>query len=243
MATIPELLQLYTGMRTQGIEAKRVLEILRPQIKQLSQDEQAELVRQVRSFESPPEDTRRPSTNPNQRDKPVIKPISKPVARQDPKTLSKLARTLPVSESLSEFETVTRYVNTRKLGEDENSRDSFFGSESMLVLIIRGSNVSFKVRPQKHTHPLVIGRGDQTTMPDIDLTEFGGASLGVSRMHVTIHYDSRSASLAVTDMSTVNGTFINGVKLLPQEVRVMRHGDELRLGQMVLVAHFYFAED
>jgi hypothetical protein len=230
-------------MRTQGIEAKHALEILRPQIKQLSQDEQAEIVRQVRSIENHTDEARQPTNSPSQRDKPFIKPISKPVARHDPKTLSKLARTLPVSDSLSEFETIPLYANTRKLGEYDNSRDSFFGSESMLVLAIRGSNVSFKVRPQKHTHALVIGRGDQTTMPDIDLTEFGAASLGVSRMHVTLHYDSKSASLAVTDMNTVNGTFINGVKLLPQEVRVLRHGDELRLGQMVLVAHFYFAED
>lgn len=241
MATIPELLQLYISMRAQGIEAKRVLDILRPQIKQLSQDEQAEIVRKVRTFETQPDETRPPVTDPNRRDKPTIKPISKPVARQDPKTLSKLARTLPVFDSMSEFETVP--LNTRKLGDDENSRDSFFGSESMLVLIIRGSNVSFKVRPQKHPHPLVIGRGDQTTMPDIDLTEFGGSSMGVSRMHVTLQYDPRTASLAVTDMNTVNGTFINGVKLLPQEVRVLRHGDELRLGQMTLVVHFYFAEE
>jgi hypothetical protein len=224
-------------MREQGIDAKRAVEILRPQIIQLTQDEQAEFVRHVRGAET------QHDSEPVRRDKPKIKPISQPVGRQDAKTLSKLARTLPIADGISEFDTMPIDANTRKLGDDDSTRDSFFGSESMLVLVIRGSNVSFKLRPQKHPHPLIIGRGDQTTMPDVDLTEFGGASLGVSRMHVSVHYDARSASLAISDMNTINGTFINGVKLLPQEVRVLRHGDELRLGQMIMVVHFYFAED
>lgn len=240
VATIPELIQLYNGLRLQGMEAKRALEILRPQIKQLSADEQAEVVRQVRHLESLNEEERRTATNPR-KSKPVIKPISHSIPKLDQDARNKLARTLPVSETLSAIEQIG--VSTRKLGEDGSNRDTFFGSESMLVLVLRDSNISFKVRPQKHPRPLTIGRSDAATTPDIDLTEFGGASLGVSRSHVSLYYDPKTATLAVTDMNTVNGTFINGVKLLPQEVRVLRHGDELRLGQLVMAVHFYFAED
>jgi pSer/pThr/pTyr-binding forkhead associated (FHA) protein len=112
----------------------------------------------------------------------------------------------------------------------------------VLVLMVHGTNVSFKVRPQKLDHDLVIGRSDASVQPDIDLTDYGAAGMGVSRMHVSVHYEPKHASLSVTDMNTLNGTFINGVQLHPQEVRVLRHGDELRLGQLRLTVHFYFAE-
>jgi hypothetical protein len=228
-------------MRNQGIEAKRALEILRPQIKQLSSDGQSEVVRQVRLMEAQSDDIPTGLTEPR---KPTIKPISQPLPKIDPKTLSKLARTLPVSESAAEmgYSLEDKSINTRKLGEEGNARDSFFGSESILVLIMRETNLSFKLRPQNHPRPLVLGRTDGAHVVDVDLTELGAASMGVSRAHVTLHYDARSATLAVKDMNTVNGTFINGVKLLPQEVRVLRHGDELRMGHMIMIAHFYFAE-
>jgi hypothetical protein len=230
-------------MRTQGIEAKRALEILRPQIRQLSQDQQVEIVRQVRRMETQSNEARRPDTRKVKDSKPTIKPISQKVhQRTDTQHKGNLARTLPVTDAAAEYEALFAPVNTRKLGDEGSDRDTFFGSESMLVLSVRGSNISFKVRPQKHASPMVVGRSDQYTAPDIDLAEFGAAGLGVSRNHMSITYDSRSATLAVTDMNTVNGTFINGVKLLPQEVRVLRHGDELRLGQLVMTAHFYFAE-
>jgi pSer/pThr/pTyr-binding forkhead associated (FHA) protein len=40
-------------------------------------------------------------------------------------------------------------------------------------------------------------------------------------------------------MNSANGTFVNGQRLHPQEVRVLRHGDELRLGRMVFQTLFH----
>jgi hypothetical protein len=253
-------------MRAQGIDAKRALEILRPQINVLPADEQVDLVKQIRQLEAQDAEERRGDSRPS---KPTIKPISKPLPRVDPNTLNTNARTLPIPSDLKQ--PVPAMVNcphcgrpngatekicfscgkfldapessTRQLGENSNSRDSFFGSESVLVLMVRGSNVSFKIRPQRKQHPVVLGRADASVRVDVDLTEFGAATMGVSRNHASIHYDQEHATLNVMDQNTVNGTYINGVKLLPSEVRVLRHGDELRLGQLVLTLHFYFASD
>lgn len=269
MSSIQELVQIYLSMRAQGIHATRALEILRPQIKTLAAGDQVELVRQVKLLESQ-DDDHKYDTLPNTDSKPVIKPISTKIPRAEAK-LKAPSRTIPIAPTLAtklaEKKTAiacpqcgrmnktgemmcfscgkplhTTGDTTRNLREESNTRDAFFGSDSVLVLTTLDSNVSFKIRPQQQDHDLIVGRSDNALRADIDLSEFGAATMGVSRMHVSLHYDSKSSTLSVTDMNTVNGTFINGTKLLPQEIRALRHGDELRLGQLTLMAHFYFAE-
>ena len=78
--------------------------------------------------------------------------------------------------------------------------------------------------------------------PDIDLSEHNAGELGVSRLHVALQYNAKNNLLSLSDMKSANGTFINGQKLYPQEVRVLRDGDELRLGRMVLRAYFKHGE-
>ena len=46
------------------------------------------------------------------------------------------------------------------------------------------------------------------------------------------------ATVLVSDLGSANGSFINGQRMMPKEVRVLRHGDELRLGKLVLLASF-----
>jgi FHA domain len=262
-AKIRELLTIYTGMRSQGVDAKRSIASLRTQIELLPAADQAELVRQVREWETYAEQQGSPDDS-----RPKIKPISSKLPRIDPNALKNASKTMPVRPGgMSAADLVAcphcgKYnqaqeaicfscgqpikedaiVNTRKLADNTSNRDSFFGNDSILVLSVRGSNVTFKVRPQKQKHDVVIGRADNSMKPDIDLTEFSAGTMGVSRMHVTIHFDAQHNTLSVMDMNTMNGTFVNGVRLYPQEVRVLQHGDELRLGQLTMNVHFYFAE-
>ena len=42
----------------------------------------------------------------------------------------------------------------------------------------------------------------------------------------------------VSDLGSANGSFINGQRLLAKEIRVLRHGDELRLGKLVMTVSF-----
>ena len=107
------------------------------------------------------------------------------------------------------------------------------------MLVVDGTSYSYKVQPQRYKHETVIGRSEGSTMkPDIDLGAHNASEMGVSRLHVALQYNAKNSLLSVSDMKSANGTFINGQKLYPQEVRVLRDGDELRLGRLVLRVYF-----
>jgi hypothetical protein len=82
---------------------------------------------------------------------------------------------------------------------------------------------------------LVLGRahaadaGDETA--DIDLTPFGAVDKGVSRLHLML--EREHDTIFVTDLNSVNHTFLNGQRLMPHESRILRDNDELRLGHLV----------
>ena len=132
------------------------------------------------------------------------------------------------------------YETTRLDDPDMISHGAdFFGADSTLVLVVDGTSYSYKVQPQRYKHETIIGRSEGSTMkPDIDLSTHNASETGVSRLHVALQYNAKNNLLSVSDMKSANGTFINGQKLYPQEVRVLRDGDELRLGRLVLRAYF-----
>ena len=81
---------------------------------------------------------------------------------------------------------------------------------------------------------LVIGRADHGgKKPDIDLTGLRGIEQGVSRRHARIVRAGDDAALE--DLSSLNGTFVGGHRLTPGRPEVIRPGDELQFGKIVLV--------
>jgi hypothetical protein len=85
---------------------------------------------------------------------------------------------------------------------------------------------------------LVVGRVDPDTneAPEIDLTNFGAQEKGVSRRHATIL--RKEGSLHVVDLGSYNGTFLNGQRLIAEQPRVLRDGDDVRLGYLVMRVSF-----
>jgi hypothetical protein len=81
---------------------------------------------------------------------------------------------------------------------------------------------------------LVMGRLDPGTgeSPDIDLSVYQASEKGVSRRHAVIV--RRETSLNIMDLGTPNGTYLNGQRLVANQARVLRDGDEIRLGYLVL---------
>lgn len=81
---------------------------------------------------------------------------------------------------------------------------------------------------------LTLGRFDPATgqTPELDLTEYQAAEKGVSRRHATII--RRENALSIIDQGSPNGTFLNGQRLVPHQPRMLRDGDEVRLGHLVL---------
>ena len=42
----------------------------------------------------------------------------------------------------------------------------------------------------------------------------------------------------MVDLGTPNGTYLNGQRLIPNQARVLRDGDDVRLGHLVLQVKF-----
>jgi len=84
----------------------------------------------------------------------------------------------------------------------------------------------------------ILGRQDALADDhvDIDLTQYGGYQLGVSRKHASFRRDNRGY-IRLVDLSSRNGTFINGKKLDAYVPAPIVDGDLIRLGKLVARVH------
>jgi hypothetical protein len=110
-----------------------------------------------------------------------------------------------------------------------------FEKDAAIILHIRDANDPLTFQPQGET---LLGRTDATSTqkPDLDLTPYGALEKGVSRIHAAINRNDDT--LTLVDRGSANGTHLNGQRLVPNQPRVLRDGDEIRLGK--LIAHIYF---
>ncbi len=256
MSQLQEIYGSYKQLRAGGLDAKGALNTLRPAIEALPKTDRDELVNMMRAWESRPVETPQPAPRSS-----AIKPLRsiKPLNSDDTLTRpSAITDTLAPVACLScgkanqpgeamcyhcgalldgRNSTETRHFSDH----DTSPLDSeFFGRDSVLVLRVRGATETYEIQPQQAAHEFIIGRGasGSAMMPDIDLERKGGAELGVSRMHLGIRYDREQNAVLVSDLNSANGSFLNGQRLISKEVRVLRHGDELRLGKLVLLVSF-----
>jgi len=83
-----------------------------------------------------------------------------------------------------------------------------------------------------------IGRLDaaSASFPDVDLTKDGGLEKGVSRRHAKI--TRRGREVFIEDLGSLNGTFLNRKKLAPYLPQLLKSGDELQLGKLVVRVSF-----
>ncbi len=112
-----------------------------------------------------------------------------------------------------------------------------FDANAQIVMHVRDSAETITLKPDRTT---LVGRYDSssTQHPDVDLTPYGALEKGVSRVHAAIYRNEETDTLTLVDMGSANGTHLNGQRLLPDQPRVLRDGDEIRLGK--LVTHIYF---
>jgi hypothetical protein len=83
---------------------------------------------------------------------------------------------------------------------------------------------------------VTLGRQFDGLDSTVDLAAFDGAKLGVSRQHAEIF--PQDGRLVLQDLQSANGTWLNGEKLEPETLYPLKHGDQLRLGQMQLEVWF-----
>ncbi len=110
--------------------------------------------------------------------------------------------------------------------------------DGLLEIEVQETGVRFAF-PYDEFTAIALGRRDNRTgiIPEVDLTPHGGGEKGVSRQHARIVREK--ASLYLVDQKSVNGTFLNGQELMPENPRMLRDGDDIRLGDLTLRVHFY----
>jgi pSer/pThr/pTyr-binding forkhead associated (FHA) protein len=107
--------------------------------------------------------------------------------------------------------------------------------QNWLALQIAGTDNTITLSAKCRT---TIGRwdGEVAIAPDVDLTLYGAAPHGVSRLHAAIEIADGIAT--IIDLGSANGTFLNGQKIIPHCPRILRDRDELRFGR--LTGYIYF---
>jgi rubredoxin len=168
--------------------------------------------------------------------------IDDPVVEYTPIT-NKLDKTTTIPD-LAEIEavgradedSVTRYIEAPDDEEHLVSTGNLH-MEGDLVLTEHETDKTFLI-PHNRLSEVVIGRINRQTdySPTVDLTEFDGLKNGVSRRHATMSL--RDKLLVLIDHNSTNGTFLNGQRLVPEQPRVVREGDAIRLGRLVLWVSF-----
>ncbi len=104
---------------------------------------------------------------------------------------------------------------------------------TLVIQVANASTQSVKVELNA-SEGYVLGRSDarSTYVPDIDFAPFKALEKGVSRRHAAfVRYQGR---LHIVDLSSVNGTFLNGKKLKPEVPYMISNGDQIGLGDLAL---------
>lgn len=127
---------------------------------------------------------------------------------------------------------------TLRLSGSAGQDRAYFGENMAVIFRLQDTHEMIRIVPK--TGEMVIGRTspDSVMIPDIDLSPYNGEALGVSRLHATLR--RKDDSIVLTDMGSLNHTYINGQRVHAQEVRVVQDGDELQFGQ--LRANVYFEQ-
>ncbi len=80
---------------------------------------------------------------------------------------------------------------------------------------------------------VLLGRyGGSEQQPPIDLAAFEGLEHGVSRRHAMLR--RFGPDVAIVDLGSTNGTWLNGVKVQPHQPVTLRSGDRLLLARLPL---------
>ena len=138
---------------------------------------------------------------------------------------------------------IAKHNATRAVGDTDYEEgvpkwgSARFSFNMTLVIHVVETRKSY-VLDADETKEIVLGRTDPDTgeAPHVDLTEEGAVDKGVSRRHATII--QRDGALHIVDNGSANGTYLNGQKLVAQQPRVLRDGDDVRLGHLVLRVNF-----
>jgi hypothetical protein len=114
-----------------------------------------------------------------------------------------------------------------------DTQEALKGSFKTLVLSIEeGGHIELPLSKE-----VVLGRLDagRAVFPDVDLTNEQGSEKGVSRRHARI--TRREDQVFIEDLNSLNGTFLNATRLVPELPYPLKDGDQVQLGKLSLTIH------
>lgn len=101
-------------------------------------------------------------------------------------------------------------------------------------IVLQIGNVSQEIEIEAETD-FILGRGEGKP-PHMDLSAHKALELGVSRQHAALQRGDEVLSLI--DLDSTNGTFLNGTRIAPMQAHLVRDGDAIRLGKLVMNIFF-----
>src|SRR5260221_14438266 len=112
---------------------------------------------------------------------------------------------------------------------------SRFGPTSAILIKVGDLDTSM---PLSNKDEFFIGRydPDNAVTLSLDLTPYGAREQGVSRVHAAIRRGE--GTITLVDLNSANGTHLNGQRLSPNQPRVLRDGDEVRLAKLIFRIFF-----
>lgn len=116
----------------------------------------------------------------------------------------------------------------------DNSQAEYFTNDDRLVLQLLPSGVCVTL---DMAQPTMLGRGQLPDGTLYDLTPFQAERHGVSRHHCLLQ--RQNSHLLIADLESLNGTFVNGHRLVPRRKYILRHGDRLILGSLHIQVSFH----
>lgn len=142
-------------------------------------------------------------------------------------------------QDLSNFHTHSLQSSSENPPMPERPADGSVGVPWQLRFLVGGDTPKTISMPVKER--IVVGRADSDAIHslDLDLSPYGGAQNGVSRLHAVISY--RDSAMYIEDMGSTNGTRINGFNLTPNRAYRLRSGDEIEFGRVPIVIRFLSA--
>ncbi len=129
----------------------------------------------------------------------------------------------------------TRRVDMDDAGAVVRWGTASLGARRQVLLHVRGYDQPLVIDVGER---LELGRVDAVTgqSPAIALDDYQAAELGVSRRHAALVPEDDA--LKIVDLGSSNATFLNGQRLVPNQLRILRDGDELRLGKLIIRVQF-----
>lgn len=100
-----------------------------------------------------------------------------------------------------------------------------------VMFLIGDDQLSVMMKPAER---LIMGRqsGHLPDRPDLDLGRFNAVEHGISRIHAVLECNENGIYLM--DLGSRNGTFVNNVPLAAFQPHLLRDGDSVGLGKLIV---------